>query len=191
MPVAGAKPKADRSQVRHRIEPVHEWTEVENVPYAGAPKLRDRATGGISVMAVGAENSSDWPQATLDWWRDVSTMPHAKLWDAGEWRFAMDSAEIHARTMEGWRGYTGPTLLAREKVLGMHMVQPFTEIDEAAWRQLIGVLDEEHRLLREVIATLSDADLRDKKKQRLVYGVAAHDVYHAGQIRLVKRLRDS
>jgi hypothetical protein len=119
MPVAGAKPKADRSQVRHRVEPVHEWTEVENVPYAGAPPLRDRATGGVSVMAVGVANSEDWPQATLDWWADVSTMPHAKLWDAAEWRFAMDSAEIHARTMEGWRGYTGPTLLAREKVLGV------------------------------------------------------------------------
>lgn len=142
MPLPGAKPKTDRSQVRHRNEPAHEWTEVENVPFAGAPKLRDRATGGISVMAVGAENSSDWPEATLEWWRDVSTMPHAKLWDAGEWRFAMDSAEIHARTMEGWRGYTGPTLLAREKVLGMtadfrrdlriRYVEPKPKTDESA-----------------------------------------------------------
>jgi hypothetical protein len=35
---------------------------------------------------------------------------------------------------------------------------------------------------------LSDAELHDAKTMRLVYGVAAHDVYHTGQIQLVKRL---
>jgi hypothetical protein len=119
MPVAGAKPKADRSQVRHRIPPTHEWTDVENVPFAGAPKLRDRATTGVSVMDVGAANSGDWPEATLAWWRDVSTLPHAKLWGPTDWRFAMDTAEIHARTMEAWRGYTGTELRNREKIIGM------------------------------------------------------------------------
>ncbi|HEX6096015.1 MAG TPA: DinB family protein [Thermoanaerobaculia bacterium] len=60
--------------------------------------------------------------------------------------------------------------------------------DEDAWRALIRLLDQEHRLLREAIASLSDADLRDPKKLRMVYGVAAHDVYHTGQIQVVKRL---
>jgi hypothetical protein len=118
MPVAGAKPKADRSQVRHRNEPAHEWTEVVDVPFERAPKLRDRATGGISVLEVGAANSIDWPSATLDWWHDISRMPHCALWSPAEWRFAMDSAEIHARTMEAWKGYTGPEIRAREKVMG-------------------------------------------------------------------------
>lgn len=35
---------------------------------------------------------------------------------------------------------------------------------------------------------MTDADLGDPKKLRLVYGVAAHDVYHTGQIQVVKRL---
>lgn len=119
MPVAGAKPKADRSQIRHRIEPVHEWTEVDDVPFTGAPPMRERQTGGISVMIVGAENSTDWPDATREWYRAISTMPHAKLWTAAEWQFVQDSCEIHARTIEGWRGYTGPEIRAREKLLGM------------------------------------------------------------------------
>jgi hypothetical protein len=118
MPVAGAKPKTDRSQVRHRIEPVHEWTEVEDVPYAGAPPMRSRATGGISVMITGAENSSDWPEPTVEWYRAISTMPHAKLWGPAEWQFVHDSCEIHARTIEAWRGYAGPEIRAREKLLG-------------------------------------------------------------------------
>jgi hypothetical protein len=45
--------------------------------------------------------------------------------------------------------------------------------------------------LREAVASLTDAELRDRKKQRLVYGIAAHDVYHTGQIQLVKRLRQA
>ena len=60
--------------------------------------------------------------------------------------------------------------------------------DEKAWRALVAMLDEEHRLLRAAVASLSDADLGDAKKLRMVYGVAAHDVYHTGQIQVVKRL---
>lgn len=118
MAVPGAKPKADRTQVRHRVQSPIDWVEVTEVPFRDAPPLRDRATGGISVMDTGAANSPDWPAATLEWWRDISTMPHAKLWDAAAWRFAMDSAEIHARTIEAWKGYGGAELRAREKLMG-------------------------------------------------------------------------
>lgn len=140
MAVAGPKPKADRSQVRHRVEPVHEWTEVDDVPFAAAPPLRTRATGGISVMQTGAENSVDWPDATRGWYRAISTMPHAKLWTPAEWEFVFDSAEIHARTMEAWRGYTGAEIRAREKLLGtladyrrdlrIRYVEPKSKADE-------------------------------------------------------------
>lgn len=119
MGVPGTKPKADRSQVRHK-NPTYDFTEVDNVPFEGAPALRDRATGGVSVIAVGAANSPDWPSATLDWWADVSRMPHCKLWSEADWRFAMDTAEIHARTMEAWRGYTGAELRQREKLMGVY-----------------------------------------------------------------------
>ena len=60
--------------------------------------------------------------------------------------------------------------------------------DETAWRALVALLDREHRLLREAIASMTEADLRDPKTLRLVYGIAAHDVYHTGQIQVVKRL---
>lgn len=119
MPVPGAIPKHDRSQVRTRHAQVAEWTDVDNVPFLGGPPLRDRATGGVSVMEVGAANSETWPPATEQWWHDIARMPHAKLWTESEWRFAMDTAEIHARTMEGWRGYSGASLTAREKQMGV------------------------------------------------------------------------
>lgn len=65
---------------------------------------------------------------------------------------------------------------------------------EDAWRRDVALLEEEHRKLREVVRGLRDADLaREVAGSRhthdtLVYGVAAHDVYHAGQIQLLKRL---
>lgn len=119
MGVPGTKPKADRTQVRHK-NPTYDFTEVDDVPFAGAPALRDRATGGISVLEVGAANSPDWPEATLGWWAVVSRMPHCKLWTESDWQFAMDTAEIHARTMEAWRGYTGAELRQREKLMGTY-----------------------------------------------------------------------
>ncbi len=60
--------------------------------------------------------------------------------------------------------------------------------DEDGWRALVKLLHHEHRLLREAIARMTEADLRDPKTLRLVYGVAAHDVYHTGQIQVVKKV---
>lgn len=60
---------------------------------------------------------------------------------------------------------------------------------EKAWRDAVALLEDEHRRLRGVIESLDDAALRDRKTLRMIYGVAAHDVYHTGQIQVVKRLR--
>jgi uncharacterized damage-inducible protein DinB len=60
--------------------------------------------------------------------------------------------------------------------------------DEAGWRELIQLLGEEQRALREVVAAMTVEDLRDPKKIHLVHGAVSHDLYHTGQIQLVKRL---
>jgi hypothetical protein len=59
---------------------------------------------------------------------------------------------------------------------------------EAAWRQDIALLHEIHGRLREAVAALGPERLADPKLVRLIHGVAFHDVYHAGQIRLLRRL---
>lgn len=65
---------------------------------------------------------------------------------------------------------------------------------EASWREDIALLDEEHRLLREVIVALPEsrfspsASAGRQSAARLIRGICAHDIYHAGQIRLVKAL---
>lgn len=59
-----------------------------------------------------------------------------------------------------------------------------TENNWAADREL---LDNEHRALRQAVAKILE---REVSPQLLsgIYGVAFHDVYHAGQIRLLRRL---
>jgi hypothetical protein len=65
---------------------------------------------------------------------------------------------------------------------------------DAAWRSDVALLGQMHRRLREAAATVSCRDLERKPKGSaattftLLSGIAAHDLYHAGQIQLLKRL---
>jgi uncharacterized damage-inducible protein DinB len=67
-------------------------------------------------------------------------------------------------------------------------------LTDAEWKQSVRLLDNEHRALREAVAELPQSELYVKasgskvSNASLITGVAAHDVYHAGQIQLLKRL---
>jgi hypothetical protein len=66
--------------------------------------------------------------------------------------------------------------------------------NEGAWKRDRALLEQEHRLLRRAIANLDPRQLPKRAwKSRWpvetqVYGIASHDLYHAGQIQLLKRL---
>lgn len=65
----------------------------------------------------------------------------------------------------------------------------------AAWREARELLEEMHRMLRGSIVDLPPERLDELSAgsrhthARLIYGIASHDLYHAGQIQLLKRLR--
>jgi hypothetical protein len=61
------------------------------------------------------------------------------------------------------------------------------KFNEAAWRKDQELLEREHRALRAAMVTLLQT-ARSAKLLRQLYGIAFHDVYHAGQIRLLRRL---
>ncbi len=61
--------------------------------------------------------------------------------------------------------------------------------DADEWREAVRLLDEQHTRLRQAIESLPKASFGDRKRVRMIYGIAAHDLYHAGQIRLIKRLQ--
>jgi len=68
-------------------------------------------------------------------------------------------------------------------------------LTEKDWRDDIALLEETHRLLREAIAALKPKDLpvipsgSKVSNLAILHGIASHDLYHTGQIQLLKRLQ--
>jgi hypothetical protein len=58
---------------------------------------------------------------------------------------------------------------------------------EAAWKRDIAILEAEHQRLRDTVAHLP-ARAFTPAVCHLIRGAAAHDLYHAGQIRLLRRM---
>ena len=65
---------------------------------------------------------------------------------------------------------------------------------EKAWRADVSLLDREHQRLREAVSSIQPEKLdrpafgSKTLARRLIAGAAFHDVYHAGQIQLLKKL---
>jgi hypothetical protein len=63
-------------------------------------------------------------------------------------------------------------------------------VSEFAWKQDIALLEAEHRKLHDAVAGLA-AKAFTPPACHLIRGAAAHALYHAGQIRLLRRLYDA
>lgn len=106
MPVTGRKAKPAGTAL-NRNKPTHEWTEVEDVPF----------THGPALPAFPKGDDADWHPMTLEWWDDVRTMPHVRLWKRSDWRFAFDTALV-ADVLYSGDVRAATELRNREKVLG-------------------------------------------------------------------------
>lgn len=106
MPVVGRKPKPAGHAI-NRNKPAHDWSEVPNVPFAGAPKLPAKMSNGLP-----------WPSWTKRWWGVVSTMPHCSLWSESDWEFAFDTAVLKAIFHMQGSNAMATEVRNREKVLG-------------------------------------------------------------------------
>ena len=68
---------------------------------------------------------------------------------------------------------------------------------EKSWRADVALLEQEHRQLRQTIATFPRARLRERFRGARqtpldnIIGIAFHDVYHAGQIRVLRKLQEA
>lgn len=67
------------------------------------------------------------------------------------------------------------------------------DTSETAWKKTLQNLENGHKELRKTISGLSDADLDKILKQpkpsvyQLLHGVIQHDLYHAGQMAILKK----
>jgi uncharacterized damage-inducible protein DinB len=72
---------------------------------------------------------------------------------------------------------------------------PVTDTSEAAWKKTVEDLERGHQQLRQAIATLSDDRLGDRAPgvrrpysiYEMLHGIIQHDLYHAGQIAILKK----
>jgi len=68
------------------------------------------------------------------------------------------------------------------------------ERSDGAWKQDVVLLIDTHKTLRAAVAELTRKELDAKPRgstratRALVVGIASHDLYHTGQIQLIKRL---
>jgi hypothetical protein len=60
------------------------------------------------------------------------------------------------------------------------------ELSEPAWKKDVEILLEAHQDLRRTVSHMEPG--RPEKMLHMIRGAASHDVYHAGQIRLLRRL---
>lgn len=75
---------------------------------------------------------------------------------------------------------------------GSNFFERPTELTEAAWKKDVAILTTQHRELLAAVARLPLQHTNQKNWTavlHLVRGAAAHDLYHAGQIRLLRRLQ--
>ncbi len=97
---------------------------------------------------------------------------------AAYWKYAV------RRRLEG--GKAGSFVLKGSNFFARPEKGKFTE---AAWRADRAILENEHRALVQTIHEILKSPTV-KKHLPMLYGIAFHDVYHAGQIRLLRRLQE-
>ncbi len=98
---------------------------------------------------------------------------------AAYWKYA-----VRRRLQEGKRGafiLKGSNFFTRPET---------RKATEEAWRGDLAILENEHQALEKAIRKALKFP-QVKKRLPMIYGVAFHDVYHAGQIRLLRRLMES
>lgn len=118
------------------------------------------------------------------------------------WRASRDRHNIWELTLHAayWkyaarRRLTGETARGSFPVKGSNWFpRPAGSVQEKEWRADVALLRDEHRRLRQAIVDFDPRQLHDRTTASkytaaaVIRGVAAHDLYHAGQIQLLKRL---
>ena len=119
--------------------------------------------------------------------RGVSAQQAA--WRPGPGRHNIWEVALHAAY---WK-YVARRRLCGEKrgsfaLKGSNFFPRPIELSTKVWRADLALLEVEHRRLQEAVKEGLAGKVKPNQ-ERLIFGAAFHDVYHAGQIRLLRRLQ--
>src|SRR6185436_1956082 len=120
--------------------------------------------------------------------------PKQALWRPGPGRNSIWSLLLHAAY---WKYVVRRKLEGSERAAFPREGANFPELpqpaDAKALKRDLQLLEDQHALLRATVLSLDPAQLSRKRGSwrvvEYVMGAAAHDLYHAGQINLLKRLQ--
>lgn len=79
---------------------------------------------------------------------------------------------------------------------GSHNFPPVSKATEAAWRKTVAAARRTHDRLVKIVAGLPDSRLRDRVPGKrydfshMLHGIAQHELYHAGQIAILKKIQN-
>jgi hypothetical protein len=115
--------------------------------------------------------------------------PEVAAWRPGPgrhniWEFALHAAYWKYVVRRRLRGEKRGSFALK----GSNWFKRPEELSEKAWRADLALLESEHRKLGQAVADFLSGRIRRVPAQ-LIFGVAFHDVYHAGQISLLRRLQ--
>lgn len=120
----------------------------------------------------------------------------AAAWKPGPKRHNIWEIAVHAAY---WKYIARRRLLGEKRgsfvLKGSNWFARPLELTEKAWKADLALLHEEHARLREAVERFKPALLSfipsssELSNLTLICGVANHDIYHAGQIQLLKRLQ--
>lgn len=121
--------------------------------------------------------------------------PAQAAWRPAPGRHNIWELTVHAAYWKyaAWRRLTGAKR-GSFPLAGSNFIERPQEMTARAWAADLTLLDDMHRQLREAVAALPGkldrpSAQRGVTRRALVTGIAAHDLYHAGQIQLLKRLQ--
>lgn len=148
----------------------------------------DRAYGRASWHGVNLRGSVRRVSAVDAAWRPRAsrhniheTVVHCAYWKYAVWR-RLTGAKRGSFPLKGSNWFTRPVAVADRS---------------RQWRDDLALLDRAHTDLREAVAAFPAASLYRRARGLktsaldLIAGATAHDLYHAGQIQLLKALRKS
>jgi uncharacterized damage-inducible protein DinB len=154
--------------------------------------MSDRRTALLLDLFDQAFNRKAWHGTGL-WGSLRSLTAREALWRPGRGRHNIWEIVLHTAY---WK-YIVRRRLTRDPSLafpraGSNWPALPARPDTAAWRRDVALLKEQHRLLRAAIARFPTVRLDAKgwrstwSNAQHIHGIASHDLYHAGQIQLLK-----
>lgn len=122
--------------------------------------------------------------------------PEEALWRPGPGRHTIWEITVHAAY---WKYAVQRRLTGAKRgsfvLKGSNWFPRERGCTAAQWKEDLRILDESHRALRRTVAGLPASMLPRKSGggsftvEALITGVASHDLYHAGQMQILKRLQ--